>query len=135
MSLDNSVKRLVGSYLNVIPIHGWAWCGNAEAPDAPAVFKIRLVRLFRWQCELRGGVGIVENPKHLFDGSWIVFSTRHEGTFDFTDQLEHYNIVLSSAEPVENEEGWPVIGPTKKSATGFAQIAAATQQTIIARTT
>ena len=122
MGLDDSVLPYVGRMLEVRPFYGWGWNGNVEEPAPPAEFMMRLVRLWSTQGERRGGVGRVEQPGHPFDGFWVVFSTRHVGTFDFADKPAHYNMSISPNVPVDRDDGWPAMDGAPPHVAGYAQI-------------
>jgi hypothetical protein len=115
-SLDDSTESFVGQTLVVRPFHGYGWTeASAESREfshrsiaAPELFVVRLERLWGTGDDARrGGVARVENPGHLLDGMWLVFSTRHEGIWNFTDRLGVYNVDLSSIEPSTHKDGWP----------------------------
>ena len=122
MGLDESTFAFVGAILSVSPIYGWGWVGNPEAPAPPSPFRLRLRRIWSAFGERRGGGGVIEERGHPYDGTWVVFSTRHQGTFNFTTSPGHYNLEICLAEPVENDKGWPVTGC---DAHGYAEIVAA----------
>ena len=115
-SLDDSTEAFLGKTLSVDPFHGYGWTeAYAEREEfshrdipPPASFVIRLERLWGNKDDSRrGGVGRVESPGHPLDGMWLVFSTRHEGVYNFTDRLGDYNTDLSSVEPTTHNDGWP----------------------------
>src|SRR4051812_13216729 len=80
VSLPESSRDNVGRLLCFGPLHGWGWfrldTGGDKAPtdygeiDTAGPFHIRVRRFFTFQGELRGIVGRVEQPGHLFDGWW-----------------------------------------------------------------
>jgi len=122
MGLDESTDAFVGPLLDVRPFYGWGWDGNVEAPAAPESFRVRLHRIWRERGDRRGGVGLVQEPGHRYHGYWVLFSTRHEGTFNFTSAPGHYNVSLSETEPVDNSSGWPVAAAGGDHAAGYAEI-------------
>jgi hypothetical protein len=122
MGLDDSALPYVGRTFDVQPFYGWGWQGNVEEPGPPAEFSMRLVRLWSTQGERRGGVGRVEHSGHSFDAFWVVFSTRHVGTFNFTDKPAHYNISISPNEPVDAPSGWPFMAGHPPHMSGYAYI-------------
>jgi hypothetical protein len=127
MGLDDSVLPYVGRMFEVRPIYGWGWEGNVEQPAPPTEFAMRLLRLWSVQGERRGGVGQVEQQGHPFDGFWVVFSTRHVGTFNFEDKPAHYNIAISPNAPVD-QGGWPSMAGTPPHVAGYAQMAPRTDR-------
>jgi hypothetical protein len=125
MGLDESAITFVGRTLKVTPIYGWGWDGNPEAPAPPAPFHLRLQRLWFMLGERRGGVGRIEERGHPYDGKWVVFSTRHQGTFNFTTSPGPHNISIAAAEPMDNDDGRPVVKRRDDDAGGYAEIIAA----------
>jgi hypothetical protein len=121
MGLDDSALLYIGQILEVRPIYGWGWTRNVEEPAPPSKFWIRLSRLWSYQGERRGGVGQVQQPHHPFDGFWVVFSTRHAGTFNFADRPAHYNVTIGPNVPVDHS-GWPSMTGDDPHVTGFAEI-------------
>src|SRR3954470_15531862 len=99
MGLDESTLAFVGRTLRVNPIYGWGWDGNSEAPAPPPPFRLRLRRIWSTLGERRGGVGVIEEHGHPYDGKWAIFSTRHEGIFNFTTAPGYYNLLIHAVEP------------------------------------
>jgi hypothetical protein len=109
MSLSPDSKKFVGQLVMVLPEHGWGWsrrdvAGHATEILAPASFRMKIVSLFEDEGRLRGGVGKIENSNECFGGWSVVFSTRHEGDFDFSVQIPHCNISIG---PTIDEGDWP----------------------------
>ena len=121
MGLDDSCRGFVGQRLRVTPVPGWGWSGNPEEPDPPSGFRMRLLRLWRDENGLRGGVGEADDPDQPCDQRTVVFSTRHAGQFNFTDKVGHYNIVLTDGEIVE-KKGWPQPAGNSTVWSGFCTI-------------
>jgi hypothetical protein len=111
MGLGDSVEASIGKLLTVTPFYGWGWdrmeVGKTEAIDVPYPFQLRLTRVWHWHGERRGGVGRIETAGHQLDGQWVVFGTRHEGTFDFSEHIGHHNITIYTDEPLAETDGWP----------------------------
>ena len=55
----------------------------------------------------------------------MVFSTRHPGRYDFTDRTGDYIVNIGSEEPVDDEEGRPLLGSGTPRLGGFAEVRAA----------
>jgi hypothetical protein len=115
-SLDESTALFIGKTLRVQPVHGYGWSEHRATGagythtsiQVPLPFALRLIRLWSYEGDARrGGVGRVESPGHPLD-TLVTFSTRHEGLFNFTDKVGHYNIDMSSIEPTEESRGWPI---------------------------
>lgn len=98
--------------LYVTPFYGYGWSRDgleteSEAVDVPDPFHLRLTRLWHWRDERRGGVGRIESRDHELYGQWVVFGTRHEGTYDFERRIAAYNMSIAADEPVDSDDGWP----------------------------
>jgi hypothetical protein len=98
------------------PFYGWGWwrLGDGgdkislayEEVDRAGDFHIRVQRFFSFQEELRGIVGRVEQPGHLFDGLWAATWTMNVGEYDLTDNLcGRWDIELGPTEPGGGD--WP----------------------------
>jgi len=116
MSLATSSRDYEGQILCYTPGYGWGWSRLDKSGDDAAVdyvevdragpFHIRVHRLFSIQGELRGIVGRVEQPGHLFDGLWVATWTMMEGDFDFVSKLcLRWDIELGPVEP--SGDNWP----------------------------
>jgi hypothetical protein len=112
MGLEQSCKSYVGSLVAVKPVWGWGW-SRLDAPEVPVPaevngvprpFHCRVKDFFCFQDELRGVIGKVEGSGHIYDGLWVVFSTRVVGTYNFTDRLPYCDVQLGSVMPVGE---WP----------------------------
>ena len=57
--LEERTEALVGELLRVGPFYGWSSAGGSAAP-VPEPSRVRLVRLWGWRGERRGGVARVE---------------------------------------------------------------------------
>jgi len=108
MGLDESCKRYLGNVVLFKPEYGWGWT-RADAPGVPVPaqvngvpfpFHCRVDRLFYFHGELRGFIGHVEEPNHIYDGLQVVIYNRVIGTFNLTDALPYCNIHLGAHEPV-----------------------------------
>jgi len=118
MSLPASSREYEGQLLCYKPGYGSGWSrldksGNDALVDyaeveAAGVFHIRVGRFFFFRGELRGVVGRVEQPGHMFDGMWAATWTMLVGDFDFTRRLcPRWDIELGPIEP--SGEDWPRI--------------------------
>ena len=116
MSLPESTRDHAGRLLCFEPWHGWGWFrlgadGGKESIDYGEVDRagalhVRVHRFFTFEGELRGIVGRVEQPGHLFDGLWAVTWTMLVGEFDLTDNLcRRWDIELGPGEP--SGDDWP----------------------------
>ncbi|MHC4552681.1 MAG: hypothetical protein ACYSUT_07940 [Planctomycetota bacterium] len=122
--LDDTCENYIGALLEVHPVYGWGWSGNDEEPNPPSKFTIRLNSLWSRDNKRRGGIGIIEDEKHKYNGWTVIFSTRHYGTFNFTDKIGHYNIRITQSELVE-KDGFPLPKEFDNSLSGFCEIKAA----------
>ncbi len=140
--LDASCIAYTGKMLFVQVHHGWGWQGafseseiEAYKPvEAPPDFHLRVGYFFHWQNVLRGAVARIEDSSHVYDGYWIVFYTRPQGTYNFTDNLTNYTLEIGRDEPQmldpsedpEIAEYWPLwkLGGIPQMA-GFGVIAVA----------
>ena len=68
---------------------------------------------------------MIEERGHPYDGKWVVFSTRHQGTFNFTTSPGAHNVSITATEPVDNDDGWPVARRRDDDAAGYAEIVVA----------
>lgn len=121
MGLEDSCRDFVGRRLRVTPVPGWGWSGNPEEPAAPPAFGMRLLRLWRDENGWRGGVGEADDPDHPCNKWTVVFSTRHAGLYNFTDNVGHYNIVLTDGEIIV-KRGWPLPAGNSTVWSGFCGI-------------
>ncbi len=119
--LDETCESYIGKFLIVYPIYGWGWEGNEEAPNPPHSFKFRLERIWWNEGIRRGGIGIIEDPNHKYNGFVIIFDLRHYGGFNFTTKTGQYNIEIVKSKLTENN-GWPVPIHRDKSCGGYAEI-------------
>ena len=131
MGLSDSVERFVGTLLVVTPFYGWgwtqgvAWSGKSKPIEVPAPFHLRLSRLWNWEGERRGGIGQIEENGHDLDRHWVIFSTRHVGSFDFDEHIGQYNISIAPVEPITTDDAWPVCpGEGWIGRDGYAEIRA-----------
>ena len=112
MGLEESCNSYLGSLVAVKPIYGWGWYRldapeipvPAEVNGVPRPFHCRIKDFFYFQGELRGAVGAIEEPGHIYDGFWVVFYTRLVGIYTFTDSLPHCDVQVGSVMPVGE---WP----------------------------
>jgi len=112
MGLEESCKSYLGSLVAVKPVYGWGW-SRLDAPEIPVPaevngvprsFHCRIKDFFYFQGELRGAVGSIEEQGHIYDGLWIIFSTRVVGIHNFTDLLPHCDVQIG---PVVPAGEWP----------------------------
>ena len=84
MGLDPSAENHLGRLLAVKPVYGWGW-SRLDAPEIPVPaqingvphpFHCRIHHFFAFQGELRGAVGVVQESGHIYEGLWVIFSTR-----------------------------------------------------------
>ena len=122
--LDDTCENYVGCILEVRPVYGWGWFGNKEEPYAPPSFKMRLNSLWSHENKRRGGIGIIEDESHEYNGWTVIFSTRIYGTFNFSDKIGHYNITITQSELVE-KDGFPLPKDPDNGCAGFCEIRAA----------
>jgi len=112
MGLDPSTEKYQGRSVAVRPVYGWGW-SRLDAPEIPVPaqsngvpypFHCRVQHFFHFQNELRGAVAVIEEPGHIYDGLWIVVSTRLMGTHDFVRNLPYCDIQIGAEAPVGD---WP----------------------------
>ena len=112
MGLEESCKSYQGRLVAVKPIYGWGWTRldapeirvPAEVNGVPRPFHCWITDLFSFEGELRGAVGNIEEPGHLYDGLRIVFSTRVVGVYNFTDRLPRCDVQIGPVMPIGE---WP----------------------------
>jgi hypothetical protein len=123
VSLPESIWDYQGELLCFRPFYGWGWWRLGDGGDKVSLdyeevdragdFHIRVHRVFSFQGELRGILGRVEQPGHLFDGLWAATWTMIVGEYDLKDNLcARWDIELGSSEPGGGD--WPaepVAGP------------------------
>jgi hypothetical protein len=142
--LDASCTEYTGKLLFVQVHYGWGWQGAFSENDieaykpveAPPDFHLRVSHFFHWQNALRGAVARIEESGHTYDGYWVVFYTRPQGTYNLTDNITHYNLGIGPDEPLmldpsedpEIAEYWPLwkLGGVPQMA-GFGMIATTPQ--------
>lgn len=94
-ALDDSCRNYVGNRALVSPIEGWGW-----SDDRPPSFEMELVDLVADDSgQLRGGSGRILEKDHKYDGYWVLFSARHQGTWNFTNQLGDYDLCINRSLP------------------------------------
>ena len=107
MGLNENCKIYLNELIAFKPEYGWGWT-RLDAPEirvpaqvngVPFPFHCRIREFFDYRGELRGFVGRVEQPEHIYDGLLVVVSTRVVGTFNFTDNLPRCDIQLGADEP------------------------------------
>ncbi len=107
MGLEETCKTYLGELVAAKPEYGWGWT-RLDAPEIPVPnqingvpfpFHCRIEKFFYFRGELRGFVGRVEQPEHIYAGFFVVVYTRIVGTFNFTDNLPHCDIQLGADEP------------------------------------
>jgi hypothetical protein len=113
--LHERSREFVGRQLLVTSLYGWGWTrsddpgpGTAKSVmTVPETFHARLLELWSWEGELRGGIARVDEPAHELHQYFACFSLRHEGEFALDQPDVHYNIDIGPEKPVYNERGWP----------------------------
>ena len=116
MSLAVSSRNYEGQLLCYQPGYGWGWYRLDKTGDDAVVdyaqvdragaFHIRVHRFFSIQAELRGIVGRVEHPDHMFDQMWTATWIMVVGEWDLTVRLcPRWDIELGPFEPSGDE--WP----------------------------
>ena len=112
MGLDLSAETYRGRLLAVKPVYGWGW-SRLDAPEIPVPaqtngvphsFHCRIQHFFSFYGELRGAVGVIEEPGHIYDGLCVVFSTRVMGMHNFIDSLTYCDMHIGLGAPVGE---WP----------------------------
>jgi hypothetical protein len=117
LSLPETIRGYAGKLVYFIPWYGWGWftldtAGGEQVPtdygeiDKAGTFQIRVHHFFSFHGELRGVIGKVEQPGHLFDGFWAVTWTMLVGEWDLLESLcWRWDMQLGRSEPSGNE--WP----------------------------
>lgn len=114
--LHESSRDFIGRRLWVATHAGWGWTRlddsrpGAEAKsthELPPGFHARLLELWTYDGEQRGGIARVEEPGHDLDGFVACFSTRHEGVFRLDQADVMYNIDIGPQEPIYEKGRWP----------------------------
>ena len=95
---------------------------DQDIPDGPV--HVRVECFFVWRGDLRGFVGAVEEPGHLFDGLLIVCYLRITGEHDLETNLCIDFGVELGAGPVLVNDGWPGFERRKTSFMGHGTVAA-----------
>ncbi len=86
--LDETALRRVGEFLLVECVYAWGWSKkNTGTVEIVRPLRTKLVELWDFDGERRGGIGQVQDPEHPCDGYWVVFSTRHAGVWNFDDRF------------------------------------------------
>jgi hypothetical protein len=139
MSLPESLRDYKGQLLCFSPSYGWGWCQLDEGGekitldyakvDQAGPFHIRVHRFFSFEGRLRGVIGRVEQPGHLFDGFWAWTWTMLVGEFNVTDKLcWRWDSVLEPNEPVGDD--WPDEPLTPPAYFGFGGVLGVTNDAI-----
>ena len=132
MSLATSSLSYEGQLLCYRPGYGWGWSRLDKSGDDVSVeydevesagaFHIRVQRFFSFQGELRGIVGRVEEPGHMFNGLWAATWTMLVGDYDFVEKLCHrWDIELGPVEP--SGDDWPQIRDASPIYSGYGVLA------------
>jgi hypothetical protein len=105
MGLTGRCRSYLGQQVVIRPFYGWGW--HRHDPDlppltyeekaGPAPFRAVVTAFFKERGEIRGGTGIIRDSGHSLDGQFVVFSTRHVGTFEFTAADVAYSISIGRA--------------------------------------
>ncbi|MEM7283335.1 MAG: hypothetical protein AAF438_17090, partial [Pseudomonadota bacterium] len=72
-------------------------------------FTIRLQSLWSHAGVIRGGIGFIIEKDHPAEGQIVVFSTRHDGRYDFSDNRGVYNISIGRGPVSTTDTGWPLL--------------------------
>jgi hypothetical protein len=119
MGLDNSVLAYVGCLLRIKPVEAWGW----STGDIPQPFEMRVLRFYNEQRELCGGVGRVTTRNSRFSEEYVIFSPRHVGRYNFTDQPDWgYNIIICANDPFGHENRWPLPDALGLRAVGYGEV-------------
>ena len=127
MGLEESCQAYLGSLVVVKPVYGWGWSRldapeipvPAEVDGVPRPFHCRIRDFFYFRDELRGATGRVEESGHVYDGLWVVFSTRMAGTYEFTDNPPYCDVQIGSDTPVGE---WPEFTSGSPIVNGFGYV-------------
>lgn len=134
-TLEAACEQYVGRALFVEPHYGFGWVHPPGSPfghGATPPFRVRVERVYSYQSQRRGIVARVTEPGFVYDGFWLVSTTRHLGVWNFTDRPATYNLLLCPEEPAEGKPEdrpeyshlWPVWHLRgQPQASGFARIA------------
>ena len=88
--------QFVGKILQFIPIEGWGWSGTHPIdPAGPSPFRALLKELPPCQGVKKGGLAIIQEPGHPFEGWWVDFRIRHKGALCDFHTLCVYTITIS----------------------------------------
>jgi hypothetical protein len=129
MALEASCQSYVGSLIAVKPVYGWGWTRH-DAPEIPVPdevngvphrFHCRVIEFFYFRDQLRGAVGKVEEPGHLYGGLWIVFSTRVVGIYNFTDRVPYCDLQIGTVAPAGE---WPEFNSGSPIVNGYGFVGA-----------
>lgn len=123
---DDDALTSVGQVLRFNTHYGHGWIGTESWDAVPESFSARLLRFYEYQGNRRGGVAKIAQQGHRCDGLWVMFATRHIGTFNFTDHVAHCNIALladNPRDPIDDGNYWVIKEniPGIKMA-GFAEV-------------
>jgi hypothetical protein len=132
MSLLVVPENYEGQLLCYQPAYGWGWsrldktgsdsCLDYAVIDQAGIFHIKIHRFFSFRGELRGVIGRVEQPLHMFNQMWAVTYTMHVGEYDFAENLCHrWDIELSLATP--SEDDWPKMHNASPIYSGYGILA------------
>ncbi len=120
--LSGEVENSIGHTLWVKPeeLSGWA-------SRMPAPFRMRLKALAKDDLgDITGGYGIIVEPQHEYDQSFVVFKLHYQGIYNFTTSIGDYHVYLFPTLPKE----WSEIAttmttldvPRTYSAAGYGRI-------------
>ena len=122
MGLDQTCTGYLHALLAVKPVYGWGW-SRLDDPDKPVDYEVngaptpfhgRVRDFFSYRGELRGVVGRIEQTGHIYDGFWVVVSTRVTGIYNFTDNIPYCDIQIGPNRPVGSwpgfKSGAPIVG-------------------------
>lgn len=88
--------------------------------DAVGDFHVRVSEFYWMDGEIRGAIGVIEEPDCAINGSLIEFATRHVGEWNFTSKPAYYNVSIGS-HLVRHDSG-AVSATGVPSLNGFAEI-------------
>jgi hypothetical protein len=108
MPLTEKTRDYVGKRVLVSPFYGWGWARSGagtqpltyEEASGPAPFHVCIVEFFPGR-EPMGGLALIEESGHPYDGLDLSFSVRHLGTFDFVDRVDDFNVLIREHREVQ----------------------------------
>jgi len=115
MSLHHSCEEYRNRSVIVKPIYGWGWSSTGDPPmpvpaeinGVPRPFSLIIRDFYRFEGELRGVIGIIKEPGHVYDRCWANLSLRVGWECNFTDEMGYYDLEIAQPEPIRGQKGWP----------------------------